>query len=180
MRPPHLSYPNLKHTSTLNHQLINYFYFYFFFNSTISGDVAGAEQQMVQVNTERERCRVDLRDNLLKRQAELEASLSSLLGTGAGTSVEEEEEEEGGHEETKSSRGGKKGSKKKTAPKCTAPSSSSSSSSTEISDQVVLQEAETHCEMELERVSQGVREQESEVISMKYDVLLSIYYVFFE
>ena len=128
--------------------------------SVPSGDVGAAEQQVVQVNTERERCRVDLRDNLLKRQAELEATLSSLLGTGTGAGVSTvEDEDEGGHEESKSSHKGRK-NKKNPQPKST---SSSGYSATEASDQALLQEAETQCEVELQRVSQSVREQESEV-----------------
>jgi structural maintenance of chromosome 3 (chondroitin sulfate proteoglycan 6) len=102
-------------------------------------EVSAAEQQVLQMNTERERCRVDLRDNLLKRQEELQASLASLLGTGS-SSVDDSG--------AKSKQKGRK---------------STSRRITDANDQVVLHEAESRCETELDQVSQSVREQEIEL-----------------
>ena len=115
-------------------------------------DLTSAEQKVAQVTTERERCKMDLRGNLLKRREELEASLSSLLGTNTSLDTKHEGEEEGessGH--SKSKRSKRKGSK------------SQPSTHHGVSDQVVLQEAEKVCENELDRVARSVREQEMEL-----------------
>lgn len=111
-------------------------------------EVSNAEQNAIQLNAERERCRVDLRDNLFKRQEELQAKLASLLGTG--TSVVDDEG-------TMRGKGKKKGSQ-------------SSRRTTDANDQFVLQEAQTQCEAELEQVSQNVREQEMEFEALEAQI----------
>lgn len=132
-----------------------------FLSIDVLDEVSVAEQQVAQVNTEREQCRVDLRDNLLKRQEELQASLASLLGTGAIEGEQDVVEEERGDEESKSSRKGK--FQNKTKKTSSLSSSHPHTTAFEISDQALLQEAETRCKVELQRVSQSAREQESEV-----------------